>query len=249
MDVLTAYIADEDAVRANYLAELLEQCGVASVAVSSESQLLDGADVLFAAGDEPGASSSDELITKFARIAPAARIVVVTGKPLWELIRLAVRERAWMDVPRTQHYSDFLTRILAFRPSCPKIVMDDSAARCNQLLAQWNESPPCGADLVQTGSLGEALETAIDDRASVLLNLSISWSAVHSPGISTLIYSLCPVVIAIMVEADHPRNSLYKSLQLDPGSRFGVLRAPFHLGDIKSLVNTLNVDWPVMSPP
>jgi hypothetical protein len=247
VDTPTALIADENTNRANRLRKLLGEAGFACESVHSAAEIVNPADVLFVAGDTPGIAGSDELVERFAQCTPDALIVVMTEAPLWELITLAVRKRAWMDVPQTEQYNDLLARYAISRSPRPKIIMEDSAARRDQLLSQWQSASQSMPDLQLASSLGEALELAIDSRVAVLLNFSISPGAAQTTGISTLVYSLCPAVIAVMLEAYNGKQARRNLSHIEPNSRFALLKPPFSSSDIGALLNTTSVGWPLTS--
>jgi hypothetical protein len=248
VDTPTALIDDANVARADQLRSLLSEANFLCTDVASVEAGDKSADVLFLAGDMPGSAGSDELVTSFAQRVPGAPIIVVTEAPLWELIALAVRHRAWMDVPRTERYDDLLARYATSKSPCPKIIMEENAARCNQLLDQWRESSHCDSDLVLVHSVGEALETAVGGQVSVLLNHSITPGTLEGSGISTLIYTLCPAVIAVIIEACDRRRADENYVLAEPGSRFALLKPPFRSKDVRTLLNRMNVNWPVTSP-
>ena len=246
--MFTALIADGHTARAAQLRKTLTEANFTCHDIVSARQISTSSDVLFVSGDTPATSGSDELIKRFAQRAPGAPIVVVTEAPLWNLITLAVRQRAWMDVPKTEGHDDLLTRYATSRSPYPKIIIEASAALCNRLLDQWRAMPQHVSDLSLVHSLGDALEAVVDSEAPVLLNLASPSHTRQSPATSTLIYTLCPAVIAVVIEAYHAQRTYRNFLHTEPRSRFAVLKPPFHKGELKASLTAMNVTWPLTSP-
>lgn len=244
----TAYIADDNRERFARLRDALDEAHFQAVDMVPGGPVDAPADVLFVAGDSPNSSGFTDLIESFARCAPAAPVLVLTESPLWKLVTLAVRKRAWMDIPRTDGYDDLLTRYAISRTRSPKIIVESSVARCDELLNQWRESQTDQPELVLVHTVGSALEAAINGSAPVLLNLSISPGGSEDSSTATLIYSLCPSVIAVLIEASNTRRSYNGFLHTDPCSRFALIRLPFDSSEILGLLDTMHVNWPMSSP-
>jgi hypothetical protein len=245
----TALIADSNTTRAAGLQQILEEARFDCCITSTTMTFEQPARVLFVAGDIPDISGSDQLIRSFAETSPGAPIVVLTEAPLWRLITLAVRERAWMDLPGSAGDNGLLTRYATSRSPYPKIIIEASPTRCDHLLTVWPDSAQDSSHLSLVHSVGDALETAIDGRVPVLLNLNIPTSTLQSPDISTLIYSLCPAVIAVLAEASNSGHTHQSVIYTEPKSRFVVLKPPFHSSEFRTLLlSYLNVAWPMTSP-
>lgn len=241
----SAYIADSNVARAAHLKRLLGTVGFTYREAALPEAIDSRADALFVAADQP---ISDRLLARFVRRAPGAPVVVLSDLPLWKLITLAVRERVWMDVPKKEPYQNLLTRYASTRDACPAIVVENDPVRCDELLFTWQHHKQCQAVPRLLHNVGEAFEMAIDGRGPIILSLRLPDDVHRRPDTSTLIYSLCPTVIAIMTEAYGYRRSMQNYFWTQPNARFGLLKPPFRPSDLMSLLQNLQVAWPVTSP-
>lgn len=249
-------IADNDTPRAKALRQTLAGEGFECAMVASAADITAPASALFVAGDDPDISTSDELTRAFAEVSPGMPIVVISESPLWKLIPIAVRARAWMDVPKTEQYRDLLQRYAISRKPGPRIVIESSKTQCEQLQSAWHNgngtsngngnTSHSGPLLVHT--VGDALEAAIDGWGPVLLNITTPSRKLQNPNLSTLIYRLCPAVIAVIIEAHSTSHSYPNFVLTEPTSRFAVIKPPFRSNDLKVLLKDLDVAWPVISP-
>lgn len=244
----TAYIADDNPVRADRLREILSEAGMQSVDVNSAADVQEQADVLFVAGDSPNGSGFASVIERFAVSAPDAPVLVSASLALWNLITMAIRKRAWMDVPRVNGQEDLLKRYAISRHPAPRIIIEGSVARCDELLNEWREASPEAPELVLVHTVGSALESAIQDERPVLLNYNIAPGGQSNGELSTLIYSLSPAVIAVLIEASNPRRGFDTFMHTDPASRFALLRPPLRSGEVRTLLDQMIVNWPATSP-
>lgn len=244
----TAFILDNNLARTEQLREQLAVADVESSNVQSISEITTSPLALFIAGDDPMLSCSDEMVTKFAQKFPRVPVVVVNERPMWEVVTVAVQHGAWMDIPKSDRYDDLLARYISSRAPRPEIIIEGSSSVCERLLTEWHESPHYETDLRLIYSVGESLQAVVDGQVPVLLNLTPPVSTRQNHGSSTLIYSLCPAVIAAIVEAFHIQPKYQNYITTKPVSRFAVLKPPFRSSEIKSLLTSMDVVWPVTSP-
>jgi hypothetical protein len=252
VNTLTAILVDVNDRRAGLLQDSLETRGVTCHKVTEPSQLTDvahsnGACVLFLDVDSLPYSVSDEILEAFVRVAPAAPIVLLSEMPAWKLITAAIRERIWVDIPKSSEYTDLLQRYTSARAVSPAIVIDGDPELYRSLHATLAPTATVSDTPLVASSVGDALEMAINGRAPVFLELTR-----HLPlniETSTLIYKLSPIIIAILVQMNGLSHPMQKAFYLGPSpSRFGVLGPSYGEADVGALMTALGVNWPDVIP-
>lgn len=241
MSSATVLLADNNIHRGEHLKEALGKNGLVCQAILYPEQVDELAQgtlprALFIAADISPSHVSDKLLRVFVRHAPKAPIIVISSTSLWGLITLAVRHRAWMDVPKNNTGTSRLGRYASARYPGPLIVVENDGVLIQELQALWKSEVHVNGDIRPTAivhTVEDALGIALRDKARVILN--IPGRAVGDT--STLIYMPCPAVIAALIESDTPQPSKQTYTLTKPASRFGLLRAPFAESDVRSLLD------------
>jgi hypothetical protein len=243
LNLETAILVDANQQRALQIQETLLGDGVYCVPVGSVeelSKIKSKPDVLFVAADEPPFHLSEAMLASLTDIGPTAPIVLLNNAETWQLTTAAIRERMWVDIPKSNQYHDLLERYTSAKASLPAIIIDSDPSLYDKLNAQWKKKGQ-GPALCWAEKVGVALELSAKGQTPVFLNLRSELST--STRISTLIYKLCPVVAAVLIKmhtSTRPFQNFYFS---DPASRFVVMGPPYNRNSLDSLFTQLNGNW------
>lgn len=226
--------------------------GVPYYRVTEPSQILELAhsntpDTMFVAADQLPYAVSGDMMKAFTKVAPKSPVVLLSEMPTSKLIKFAIRERLWAEVPKSSGYSDLVQRYTSARAASPALIVDDDMALHSSLNAVFKPTSSTSDPLPVASSVGDALEMVIDGRAPVFLKL-----ARHLPldiDTSILVYDLCPTTIAILVQMTATSRSKQAYHISQPPSRFAVLdTSACSESDIEVLIRKMGVSWPSVLP-
>jgi hypothetical protein len=248
LNLETAILADPNQQRALQITETLEGDGVVCVPVGSVEELSTlkaKPDVLFVAADKPPFHLSEVTLDTINKIGPATPIILLNDVETWQLTTTAIRERMWVDIPKSNHYHDLLERYTNARASLPAIIIDSDPDLYDKLNTHWGKEAK-GPALCWAEKVGVALELSVSGQLPVFLNQRSELST--STRISTLVYKLCPVVAAVLIKMHTTTRPFQNYYFSDPVSRFVVMGPPYNRNSLDGLFTHLNGNWSTSNP-
>ncbi len=243
MNLETAILVDTNQQRTQQIKETLMGDGVDCVSVGSAEELSTlkvKPDVFFVAADEPPFHLSETMLASLTDLGPSAPIILLNDAETWQLTTAAIRERMWVDIPKSNQYHDLLERYTSAKASLPAIIIDSDPSLYDKLNDQWTKNGQ-GPPLCWAERIGVALELSAKGQAPVFLNLRSELST--STRISTLIYKLCPVVAAVLIKMHTTTRPFQNYYFSDPASRFVVMGPPYNQNSLDGLFTQLNANW------
>jgi hypothetical protein len=248
LNVETAILIDANQQRAIQIKETLMGDGVHCISVGSAEELATltvKPDIFFISADEPPFHLSETMLAGLTDVGPTAPIILLNDAETWQLTTAAIRERMWVDIPKSNQYQDLLERYTSAKASLPAIIIDSDPSLYDKLNTQWMKNGQ-GPSLCWAERIGVALELSAKGEAPVFLNLRSELST--STRISTLIYKLCPVVAAVLIKMHTTTRPFQNYYFSDPASRFVVMGPPYNRNSLDSLFTQLNGNWPASNP-
>ncbi|NDJ55150.1 MAG: hypothetical protein GYB68_18930 [Chloroflexi bacterium] len=205
MGPLLAAIYDRDIARSQSLAQQLGQQGIQAVQIDSlethaNAGLLRTFDAYYLAVDGLQIDTYGPLDLTGPMISTVlhrAPVVLITDKPIWDMLTASIRLNAWVDIPKTTIESNLLQRYATARGRAPRIIVDSDIVVYERLAMSWQRN--FDHPLTLTDNVHDALEWSSHGAQTVFVNLE----QVGLPGpidmMTSLIYELSPIALATLL--------------------------------------------------